>query len=78
MNISVLYKPPKTTAKKLVDCLKTLCPTLIAQNVESWILGDFNIDYLVKDNPNTKKLTTYFHTIGLVQLINSATRPGKN
>ena len=77
MNVSVLYKPPKTTSKNLIDFLKTIMNVLMQNNIELWIPGDFNTDFLVRDNVNTKKLTSYFRSIGLSQLINNITRPGK-
>ena len=46
------------------------------QNIELWVLGDFNTDFLVRDNDSTKKLTSYLRSIGLYQLINQITRPG--
>ena len=69
MNVSVLYKPPKTSSKKLVDYLKSVSAEVMPHNVELWILGYFNTDFLVRDNDNTKKLISYFHSIGLSQLI---------
>ena len=69
MNISVIYKPPKTNAKLLIDFLKQVHDFLIPRNREIWFLGDFNIDFLVRDNANTKKIVTYFRNNGLTQLV---------
>ena len=77
MNVSVLYKPPKTTSKTLVDFLKSILSDLMPNNLELWILGDFNTDFLVRDNANTKKITSYFRSVGLSQLVKDITRPGK-
>ena len=76
MNIYVLYKPPKSTSKKVVNYLKSISALIMPQNIELWILGDFNTDFLVRDNDSTKKLTSYLRSIGFYQLINQITRPG--
>ena len=45
------------------------------KNFEIWILGDFNIDFLRRDDNNTVKLTSFIKKLGLSQLINGITRP---
>ena len=77
MNISVLYKPPKTPVKEITDYLNSILPNLMPRNTELWILGDFNTDFLVRDNANTKKSISFFRKNGLKQLITDVTRPNK-
>ena len=59
MNITVLYKPPKKNVKVTIDFFKPVQNDLIPLNREFWLLGDFNTDYLVRDNTDTKKFVTY-------------------
>ena len=47
------------------------------RNSEIWKLGDFNIDFLVRDNVNTKKIVAFFRNNGLSQLVTDITRPSK-
>ena len=75
MNISVLYKPPKTSAKTVIDLLKGIQQDLIPQNCEFWLLGDFNTDFLSRNNVNTKKYVSFLRNNGLTQLITNLTRP---
>ena len=35
------------------------------RNSEVWMLGDFNIDFLVRDNVNTNKFVAFFWNNGL-------------
>ena len=44
-------------------------------NYEIWLLGDFNIDFLRRDDVNTVKLNRFVKKIGLSQVINGITRP---
>ena len=75
MNITVLYKSPKTAPKTVIDYLKMKQNDIVPCNVKFWLLGDFNVDFLVRDNVNTKKFVSYFRNIGLTQLISYVTRP---
>ena len=44
---------------------------------EVWIIGDFNIDWLKRDAPDTAKIMQFCKTHGLEQLIKTITRPNK-
>ena len=71
--VSSVYKPPKG------DCLK--CIKFIHlfynlnPNAEFWILGDFNVDFLKRNVPSTKKVINSIRTLGFEQLIKNVTRP---
>ena len=41
----------------------------------NWLLGDFNTDFLTRDNANTKKYVSFFRNNGLTQMIAKVTRP---
>ena len=47
-------------------------------NLELWILGDLNIDYLARDNQDTKRYLECFKTNGIKQNIVDITRPFRN
>ena len=44
-------------------------------NYEMWLLGDYNIDFLHRDDANTVQLNRFVKKFGLSQLINGITRP---
>ena len=75
INILVLYKPPKTSPKVVIDLLKGIQHELMPRNLEYWLLGDFNTDFLTRDNANMKKYVPFFRNNGLTQLIANVTRP---
>ena len=77
MYISVLYKPPKTSTKTVIDFLKHIQSEIMPRNREYWLLGDFNTDFLVRDNIDTKNYIAFFRNNGLSQLIAKLTRPNK-
>ena len=77
MNISVVYKPPKSNVTTVTDFFKDVHQDLFVPNGEIWLLGDFNTDFLVRDSINTKKLVIFFRNNGLSQLISEITRPNK-
>ena len=77
MNITVIYKPPKTNVQTVIDFLKNGQNELMSRNQELWLMGDFNTDFLIRDNTDTKKFVSFFRNHGLSQLISKVTRPNK-
>ena len=75
--IGVVYRPPSGSVdvlcEKLSDSLEEIGNTY---NKEIFILGDFNVNYLQKDNPHTKQLTQFEVLTGLKQIVNKPTRMG--
>ena len=77
MAIICVYKPPKGNVQVLIDFLKDLLRARDFDNRDIWILGDWNINWLKRDDPNTVKIFTFCKFIGYTQLIDSITRPNK-
>ena len=75
--IICLYKPPKGNVQHLIDFLKNLLSTPQFHHRELWILGDWNENWLKRDNPNTVKIIYFCKNLGLTQLIDSITRPNQ-
>ena len=76
--IITVYKPPVGKIEKLIAYLKLLLKDIDTNNREVWIVGDFNIDWLKRNDPDTVKLMQFCKTQGLEQLIKSITRPNKS
>ena len=71
-----VYKPPKGDP---VKCIKFIADIIASNaNAEVWILGDFNIDFLKRNVPSTKKIINAIRVLGLTQLIRTITRPSNN
>ena len=54
-----VYKPPKGNAQTFIDFLKDILRTKEFENREVWILGDWNINWLKRDDPDTVKLISF-------------------
>ena len=75
MIILCVYKPPKGNLENLIKFLTPLVDKYQKQNYEIWILGDFNVDLLKRDNPLTVSMNSFSKKLGLKNLINTVTRP---
>ena len=75
--IVTVYKPPSGKIEKLIVYLKSLMKYRDMTKREVWILGDFNIDWLKRDSPDTVKIIQFCKIHGLEQLIKTITRPNK-
>ena len=76
MKISCVYRPPRGIHKNCIDKITEILPRKENFKKELWFMGDFNVDYLKRSDPNFKKFQTMFKTFGLCQLIHDVTRPG--
>ena len=76
--ISCVYRPPNSKVDICHDKIKDLICHSERIDSELWVLGDLNIDYLIRDKPDVKKFITTFRSYGLNQLITDITRPFKN
>ena len=76
MKISCIYRPPRGDYKKCIDKIKEIVTRKENFKKEIWLLGDFNVDYLKRSDPNQKRFLSLFKTFGLSQTITSVTRPG--
>ena len=72
ITVTCLYRPPTGKIKQCIDYLKII---FSGSRNEQWILGDFNINFLDRNNKSRSKFLTLFKTHGLNQLIHDITRP---
>ena len=70
-----VYEPPKGKIAKLTEFLKTVITRNDFKEREIWTLGDFNTDWLERDNQDTVKLLSFCKNSGLVQSIDEINRP---
>ena len=75
MKIACIYRPPRGDPKKCIDKLTEILSRRENFKKEIWLIGDFNIDYLKRNDINLKRFQTMFKTFGLSQLITDVTRP---
>ena len=78
MKICCIYRPPRGNHKNCIDKLTEILSRRENFKKEIWFLGDFNVDYLKRDDPNQKRFSALFKNFGLTQSILNVTRPGKN
>ena len=76
--ISCVYRPPNGNTSVCHDIIKDIISFSMNLDAELWILGDFNIDFLARDRPDTKKYIATFKQYGLSQVISDITRPFGN
>ena len=73
-----VYKPPKGKTEKCIDFLKTITSNPVYAKREIWILGDFNVDILKRDDVNVVLLQGFVKRAGLQQKIDTITRPNRS
>ena len=69
MFIACVYKPPKGRLDELYKLLNNLVNNVQAKKCEIWILGDFNPDFLKRDNVNVVQTYRFLKKMGLKQVI---------
>ena len=78
MKICCIYRPQRVDHKKCIDKLTELLRRHENYKKEIWFFGDFNVDYLKRDDINQKRFSTLFKNFGMTQLVSNITRPGIN
>ena len=73
-----VYKPPSGKVEKCIEFLKQIVSNPRFAKREIWILGDFNVDILKRDDANVILLQGFVKKAGLCQKINTLTRPNRN
>ena len=73
--IGNIYRPPQGNIDNFIETLDGNLTNINIDRVELFLMGDFNIDFLEKNNPNYKKLIDFIKPLGLRQLIKNTTRP---
>ena len=72
--VSTWYRPPDSPTSHFSEFEKMI-GLISAENLEYFLLGDLNIDYLSTNNsPNRNKITEIFDIYGLEQMISEPTR----
>ena len=56
MVIVNIYRPPQGNIELFIESLEIRLSNLNLDRVELFIMGDFNIDFLEKNNTNYKKI----------------------
>ena len=76
MFICVIYRPPRGNIKNCIDQIQEY----VRQNSknELWLLGDFNVDFLDRNQPSRLNFIDLFKKYGCRQLISNITRPGRH
>ena len=69
-----IYRPPDGNMEMFFSVLEEMFNSHNLSNQDVCLLGDFNINYMKRNDPKTKKNITFARTYGLKQLINSHTR----
>ena len=75
--ISCVYKPPKGKIDELYKFMTDIVNRFQSKKYEIWILGDFNTDFLKRDEINIIRTFRFLKKLGLKQLIDAVTRPNK-
>ena len=73
-HIMVVYRPPTGSYLQLFEKLTDYIESGLLTNNDLYICGDFNIDYLRRNDAKTKALISFLRTFGLKQHIQAATR----
>ena len=74
--IICVYRPPRGDVKECINHLTEILARKENFKKEIWILGDFNVDLLKRDNLNTKRFQSFLNIYGLKHQISDITRPG--
>ena len=78
MLIGNLYRPPQGDVDNFIQYLENVFDDIEIDNIELFIMGDFNIDFLDKKDPKCKKLVELIKPLGLGQIIKEPTQPTIN
>ena len=74
MHILTIYRPPRGSCEEFFKILSSFVELGNLLNYDLYICGDFNIDYLHRNDIKTKMFINFLRTFGLRQHITSATR----
>ena len=72
--IANCYRPPQGNIDRLIEILENILDDMNLTKIEIFLLGDFNIDILEKNNDKNKKFINTLKQFGLKQLIDEPTR----
>ena len=75
--IICVYKPPTGKIENCIMFLKEIISDSKLSKREVWILGDFNVDILKRNDPKVISIHEFCKKSGLNQLVKDITRPNK-
>ena len=75
--IMCVYKPPTGKIENCIKFIKEIIQDPLFSKREIWILGDFNVDILKRNDPKSIQLQEFVKKAGLSQKINTITRPNR-
>ena len=73
-NLKYLYRPPQGNSKTFLKYLDDTVSLIKKDNVDIFIMGDFNIDFLEKRDETIKKTESLINQWGCSKLISEVTR----
>ena len=74
MYIMCIYKPPTGSSDAVLTLLRNFVNVPHVAHSEIWILGDFNMNYLIRNNLEIMNVNKFLKEYNLAQLITSPTR----
>ena len=74
MFVMCVYKPPQGSIQKLIDFFKVLFEIRAIMRSEVWILGDFNLNLLLRNDLDVIRMNRFLREKGLCQLVREPTR----
>ena len=72
--IGNLYRPPQGDVDVFTQYIENVLDEIELDSIELFLMGDYNIDFLDKKDPKSKKLLDMIEPLGLRQLIKEPTR----
>ena len=74
MFVICVYRPPQGSIQKLIDFLREITEIQAVMRSEIWILGDFNLNVLIRNDLDVVKVNRFLREKRLNQLIQEPTR----
>ena len=71
--VGAIYRPPAAPAARGLELIQEQFQSAAATCKPVIVLGDFNINMLETEAPNTRRLSTVLNDLGLRQLVKQAT-----
>ena len=74
MYIMCTYKPPHGSSEALLNFLRNFVNDRQVSRAEIWVLGDFNLNFLIRNNLDIMNVNRFLKEYNLAQIITSPTR----
>ena len=73
--IGNLYRPPQGDINNFIQYMENVLDSIEIDDIELFLMGDFNIDFLDKKDPKCKRVVELIKPLGFRQLNKEPTRP---